>query len=954
MRALFIVLLGLSLVSSGQAEDLKSIYQSLNRHDPQAPVSVRDDYLRASGQAVGIQDRGRVQNVFSNFGILSNLHLFTPAVHFPNTDVFVQQYSAGVNFLVGVKGDVISSVFNPQDFVRNYEWQPASRNLFSGDRTASDGTPLLASSDDELTWPRDASDQPFWPGRYRLDEEGTPVAGEFVSERDIYAVFTDQGNERGSYGLEVELTAYSFNRPILEDALIFDFYIHNRSDTDLDSVVIGYLVDLKPDYDFKDILFDYRHLPNHLIYEQDFNQTPDGNWEEVALVGFGTLPTPQTVSTRIQNFHYFDDVSEPADDGLLWRLMTSDRASLPDSIAAKYFHGEDVKYDDTSLSPLLDPSGNGEGTDVTFIVSSGLLSIAAGDSVRSTVVILLAETANQMIDHFEFLRERARDDFRSSTAPPVPALYGVAGDGRVTLTWDRVAESAIDPLTEQADFEGYRLYRSTDQGTTWGEPVTNSRGRVIDYVPLAQFDLDNEVFGTDPVSGLYLGNNSGLTHVFIDSTVVNGIEYWYTLTAYDNGLENVPEGSLSSPRGVFPQNEKQIIAVTPGGLASDIRFVPVNNSQPLEPLGGICDGTVIIEVVDPAALLDQQYTLTFDIIDDTTTVFNLIAMPNDTLLKHYPVLESPTDFVPIINGFRPIVIDTEFGVISAEWTYVHHEQTTFDWWFEQRTNSNEELGPVMYGYHNYRITVGDETTGEMLPAASGIDGLLCEAHVYETVWIPLRVEAFLTEEEMTDVTSYCGLLDLRYYFPQSSVLSPQGWDLIPGGKAYNPTALADQWADRIVLKNGPTCEDDEFWMGTQHPPEELGGIPPSPGDQFTIITAKPFRETVYYQFETQKARPTESGGEPLSAIKVVPNPYIVSSDLANNGIMFTHLPSKCTIHIFTVAGDKVTQIDHQSQSDTAYWDLRNSSGREVAYGLYVYVVETPQHGTYTGKFYIIR
>ena len=59
------------------------------------------------------------------------------------------------------------------------------------------------------------------------------------------------------------------------------------------------------------------------------------------------------------------------------------------------------------------------------------------------------------------------------TPPAIPEILGVADDGSVTITWNRAAESSIDERTGYADFEGYRLYRSTDGGLTWGDIETD-------------------------------------------------------------------------------------------------------------------------------------------------------------------------------------------------------------------------------------------------------------------------------------------------------------------------------------------------------------------------------------------------------------------------------------------------------------------------------------------------
>ena len=94
--------------------------------------------------------------------------------------------------------------------------------------------------------------------------------------------------------------------------------------------------------------------------------------------------------------------------------------------------------------------------------------------------------------------------------------------------------------------------------------------------------------------------------------------------------------------------------------------------------------------------------------------------------------------------------------------------------------------------------------------------------------------------------------------------------------------------------------------------------------------------------------------------RVVPNPYRVIADWEMSQderlIKFTHLPAKCTIHIFNVAGEHVRTLEHDQSSTVvseAQWNLRTCENREVAPGLYFYYIES-ELGEQTGKFVIIK
>ena len=153
--------------------------------------------------------------------------------------------------------------------------------------------------------------------------------------------------------------------------------------------------------------------------------------------------------------------------------------------------------------------------------------------------------------------------FSEFSAPLSPQVFAVADHNRALISWDAASEASYDSLTGYSDFEGYKLYRSTDGGETWGGPndrLYDYNGDFVGWIPYAQFDYsyDEDFFhciyehescesgellrgtsiaGLDPLAPRFsLGTNSGIEYSFIDSSVVDGIEYTYTVTAYDIGL----------------------------------------------------------------------------------------------------------------------------------------------------------------------------------------------------------------------------------------------------------------------------------------------------------------------------------------------------------------------------------------------------------------------------------
>jgi len=94
----------------------------------------------------------------------------------------------------------------------------------------------------------------------------------------------------------------------------------------------------------------------------------------------------------------------------------------------------------------------------------------------------------------------------------------------------------------------------------------------------------------------------------------------------------------------------------------------------------------------------------------------------------------------------------------------------------------------------------------------------------------------------------------------------------------------------------------------------------------------------------------------LDAIRVVPNPYSAAGLTfpgEKDKILFTGLPAKCTITIYTSNGDFVHRIEHTDGSGDESWDLRTKYNQYIASDVYVYTV-TSDLGSYVDKFIVIR
>jgi hypothetical protein len=151
------------------------------------------------------------------------------------------------------------------------------------------------------------------------------------------------------------------------------------------------------------------------------------------------------------------------------------------------------------------------------------------------------------------------------------------------------------------------------------------------------------------------------------------------------------------------------------------------------------------------------------------------------------------------------------------------------------------------------------------------------------------------------------------------------------------------------------------------PDAALGTRLPKSGDKLELKLKKPFLSSDKFRFVAKKALiDADQAKKDMEKIKVVPNPYVASaqweaknpyaSGRGPRSLHFTHLPSKCTIRIFTVNGELVDVIEHDSpfNDGSEEWKMLTKDNLNVAYGIYVYHVTAPGVGDKIGKFAIIK
>ena len=984
-------------------------------------------------RGIGIMDKGQITNYLGNYGVLSNFHeYFNESIRWPSEASEVIHYSFGLGLIVASKGNVITSVLGgPAD---KYDWAPVDGSrgqVFSGDITAPppDETPFLALSDNPDTWPEgyfgsdgtwiETPGNRHWPGFYRLDIDpespsyGEEVIGEFVSDRDIYAVFDDNENYHpdGPLGIEVEQTAYTYGRPYAEDFLIWDFKIHNTSGSVIDSVFIGYYGIFRPDFDNEDYLNIVDTDPNDahqngdFVYVYDINNIKDGAWTDdpvdLGIIGINILDTPNDMG--ITDFHYFSREFAPKLDEEMWPIISSNPDDPNLLVPDAYFHGENRRIDTTDPDSL--EKYFPTGAPINFFIMTGPITLNPDEEVSSSIGLVMGSSGNvpdepdttDLMNNLRTLQQMHDRAYQGSGPPITPTVKVSASDKQIRLVWDSAAEDSKDALTGKKDFEGYKIYRSDNLGQTWGDPITDQYGKVVGYKPIKIFDLIDGIKGLDPAFNQSLGDDTGLEHSYIDNNLLNGIEYWYCVTSYDMGNQNPDslEQSYQSPLG-SSLIESHTVSVTPGVYPQN--YIPPDYSPDLTPegsfppIGGICQGLVNIDIVEPDSITGHDYLVTF--VDSTLEIvgsdtnyvlgFNLYRIDTELqdttiLLDHHLFSNESQDNLPITDGFRITVLNTPSGVESIGWTYVSGDTSTFHWDtkpVEKYIGDAQTVQEEVYTVDDYLITIDE---------INGVDANLYD-YFTSTLWdslyyhLPIKVEVITDPENPIDVTENTLLVEFAVTAPwedyRINYYSQLGWDLEPGGNAYSAGSpgFYERYPDMLNFEKidvDPISGDTVITgllLHTNHQPNKYVNadadtinqiaVPPSNGDQFTIKTYKPFRKEIRYEFSTKEVEYTDNLNTDLSKIRAVPDPYIVSNEFETSQfgkrLMFNNLPNECKISIYNIAGDFIDEIYHNDNRGFDFWDMRTYNDQYIAYGLYVFVVKLPDGGQSVGKFLVIK
>ena len=601
-----------------------------------------------------------------------------------------------------------------------------------------------------------------------------------------------------------------------------------------------------------------------------------------------------------------------------------------------------------------------------------------------------SDTATALL-HMAYCRQAYNANYLFEKAPIEPALRAAPGDRRVTLYWDSLAEYTADPYLVsigllapgQSDFEGYHIYRSTDPAFT---NVDNSApGHVSEsyYAPIATFDIPHDgIKGFDTslsipdfngASGIpfYMGTDTmPMVHSWVDTTVQNGQTYYYAIRAFSKPYDQAGYPPMESPSQISIASngtvtfDKSVARVTPEPPAAG--FIPSAVNGGIKHVAGFSTASVAYTIVDATKVINNRtYRITFE----DTTIVHPPGTPDTTFTKCFTLA--------VVQRRNPDVLDTLIARKRA---------------FADSVEQPLENG-VRLSFHN--------VPGATLDTGSSRWN---DPYTYSFAFSPATRGFFVGESKLCD---YLLIIDTVGVDSSINVTVPSNANGTPG---FIPLVLTAKPVNYRVynlftkqyVKTGffeADGNDGKFSVSDSAP--RLGAVPqlktdyiyflepnaadslvftwemhlqfdaslrnPAPRDTARIVLKLPFLSSDVYEFTATGERVNAAAATAQMAnIKVVPNPYILQNSWESQNpysggepsrtLHFNHLPTVCTIDIYTVSGGLVATLHHNAPiyDGTEAWNMLTKENLPIAYGIYVYHVTAPGVGERTGKFAVIK
>lgn len=799
------------------------------------------------------------------------------------------------------------------------------------------------------------------------------VNGEVRATREAYFVVTDNdtvdGNKPNPMDIRVDMWALQWDDILNQNFIVFKMLLTNVGTDTLYNVYIGIHDD--PDCpeqggaewtdDFAAFIPPGTDVPGYDAKQDtllwNFTYLWDGDdkvqgliAKNVGWVGLKFLETPNDPLTGkpkgISTFQVFEYSAAPQSE-----------VTEYDQLAAGIQppHNVSPHPRDWTQTP------NSYGPDITYVVASGPFTLVPGQQLNFAFATIHAANKSDLFNNAMFCQLLYNANYQAAEPPPEPVVQTSVGDREVVLYWDDRSERGIyyrpdgsidhvnDRLTQTNAFQGYMIFKSTDRGITWGEKITDVKGGFKYWKPLAQYDLIDGKMGESKLElGRYfwLGDDTGLKHTFVDKNVSNGYEYWYAVCAYDGDDGNIPPliNSIKASRQQLGGNTVAVVpAGNPKGLTTGgVKTVPILKS-------GRTQAVPKVTVLDPKKVTGNTYSITYNATN-----------PND---KRYSIRNAVTN-APVISSSglafdslvnKPLFVPTLGNLAMFDGLALEiFDLKTGIYDIRQIIPSSVKRVKLGAWYHFF-----DDSSGSGL--TDDYEIIFGDPAIQDTLWSYTARDSAMNKVYKIPLYIRNSTTGMRVIPILNTVTGDSAFDISKGDAIIICNALYDTITNirPSGFLPGVKVSKTTFNFVLSFDTSSMA----SPGDKIQIVTNHPLATDDAFELQTVKQSAATLTKQNLD-ITAVPNPYIVSSYYETNKfgvqkeIQFHHVPPRCTIRIFNIAGDLVRTIVHDAaraaQPTIATWDLQSYNGQEVAYGIYIYHVDVDGVGEYIGKLALIK
>ena len=417
---------------------------------------------------------------------------------------------------------------------------------------------------------------------------------------------------------------------------------------------------------------------------------------------------------------------------ILYKLMVGDTSNLSEGEKAWHFHTPNPGTDnDDELNPHFDSveglklesvyGRDPEGLDCVLIMSCGPFDLPVGREVPFSFSIIFGQTEEDLINNARFAQVMYNSRYQGFTPPSRPTVHSVTAQGEAKIYWNDEAESSRDVVTGYSDFEGYKIYKSVDGGNSWGNPedmIYDTDGIFAGWRPYQQFDLTAEedslhcvyskdldcskdlrrghsINGQDPYFPWFnLGSDTGfesikfdtvingdsMSYMFSDANVIDGLEYTYSVVAYDMGVEPPFQVSYND-----------------AGAGQYVMKVDTNFSNPDQWANP--EGYASIENSKGTTVLDRNFVQVYPGVKPASSLGSVSVVPNPYKVNSGFKESEHSRQVRFTNLPASCIIKIFTLTGESVATINHTNEESGNAWWDMRSMNNQEISPGLYIFY---------------------------------------------------------------------------------------------------------------------------------------------------------------------------------------------------------------------------------------------------------------